>query len=61
MIYMSMILAILIIAYKKLNRNKGFKMTKLGLEIELENEIIKTIVLLCNGDPDLAPHLFNSS
>ena len=61
MIYMTMILAILLIAYKKLNKIKGFKMAKLSFEIELENEIIKTIVLLCNGDPDLAPHLFNSS
>ena len=56
-----MILAILIIAYKKLNRNKGFKMAKPGFEIELENEIIKTIALLCNGDLNRAPHLFNSS
>lgn len=60
MIYMTMILAILLIAYKKLNKIKGFKIAKLRFEIELENEIIKTIVLLCNGDPDRAPHLFNS-
>ncbi len=60
MIYMTMILAILIIAYRKLNRIKGFKIAKLRFEIELENEIIKTIVLLCNGDPNIAPHLFNS-
>ena len=60
MIYMTMILAILIIAYKKINRIKGFKIAKLKFEIELENEIIKTIVTLCGGDPGKAPHLFSS-
>jgi hypothetical protein len=58
---MTMILAILIIAYKKLNNIKGFKITKLRFEIELENEIIKTIVMLCGGDPNKATQLFNSS
>ena len=61
MIYMTMILAILILSYKKLNGIKGFKMAKLQFEIELENSIIKTIVLLCGGNPDNAPHLFSSS
>jgi hypothetical protein len=61
MIYMTMILAILIIAYKKLNKIKGYKIAKLRFELELENEIIKTIVTLCGGDPTRAEHLFNSS
>lgn len=61
MIYMTMIVAMLILAYRKINRLKGFKITKLKFEIELENEIIKEIVLLCGGDPQRAPHLFNSS
>lgn len=61
MIYMTMILAILIIAYKKLNKIKGYKIAKLRFELELENEIIKTIVTLCGGDPSRAEHLFNSS
>ena len=60
MIYMTMILAILIIAYKKLNKIKGYKIAKLRFELELENEIIKTIVTLCGGDPARAEHLFNS-
>jgi hypothetical protein len=60
MIYMTMILAILIIAYKKLNKIKGYKIAKLRFELELENEIIKTIVLFCGGDPTKAEHLFNS-
>ena len=61
MIYMTMILATLIIAYKKINRIEGFKMAKLKFELELESEITKTIVILCGGDPDRAPHLFNSA
>ena len=61
MIYMTMILAILIIAYKKINKIKGYKIAKLRFELELENEIIKTIVLFCGGDPAKAEHLFNSS
>jgi hypothetical protein len=61
MIYMTMILAILIIAYKKLNKLKGFKIPKLKFELELENELIKEIVILCGGDPARAPHLFSSA
>ena len=58
MIYMTMILASLIIVYKKKNNMKGFKIAKLKFGIELENEIIKSIVLLCGGNPDKAVHLF---
>jgi DDE family transposase len=61
MVYMTMILAILIIAYKKINRLKGFKIAKLKFELELENDIIKQIVVLCGGNPAMAPHLFSSA
>lgn len=61
MIYMTMILAILIIAYKKINNIKGFKIAKLKFELELENEIIKIIVMFCGGNPNKAANLFNSS
>jgi hypothetical protein len=61
MLYMTMISAILILAYKKLNKLKGFKITKLKFELELETELIKEIVILCGGDPARAPHLFNSA
>ena len=56
-----MILAILIIAYKKINNIKGFKIAKLKFELELENEIIKIIVMFCGTNPNKAAHLFNSS
>ncbi|MCX6207981.1 MAG: IS4 family transposase [Bacteroidetes bacterium] len=61
MLYMTMILAILIITYKKLNKISNIKIAKLKFEIELENEIIKEIVILCGGNPKLAPHLFNNT
>jgi hypothetical protein len=61
MIYMTMILAILILAYKKINKLKGFKIAKLKFEIGLENEIIKEIVRLCGGDPKRAAPLFSSA
>jgi hypothetical protein len=61
MIYMTMIVSVLILAYKKLNKIKSFKIAKLKFEIELENEIIKTIVVLCGGNPNKAAHYFNSA
>jgi hypothetical protein len=61
MIYMTMILAILILAYRKLNKIKGFKIAKLKFEIELDNSIIKEIVILCGGNPDKEKHLWSSA
>lgn len=61
MLYMTMILAILLIAYKKLNKMKGYKIPKLKFEIELDNAIIKEIVILCGGNPDMAKHLWNTT
>jgi len=61
MIYMTMILAILIIAFKKINEIKSFKIAKLKFELALDNEIIQQIVLLCGGDPSKAAHLFSSA
>jgi hypothetical protein len=56
-----MILAILLIVYKKLNKMKGYKIPKLKFEIELDNSIIKEIVILCGGNPDMAKHLWNTT
>ena len=58
MLYVTMILAMLIIVYKKKNEITSFKIAKLKFSIELENEIIKEIVLLCGGNPEKAIHLF---
>ena len=61
MIYMTLILAILIIVFKKLNKIGSYKIAKLQFELELEKDIIKAIVELCGGDPNKAPHLFSSA
>lgn len=61
MLYMTLILAILIIVFKKLNKIGSYKIAKLQFELELEKDIIKAIVELCGGDPNKAPHLFNST
>lgn len=61
MIYMTLIVAALLIAYKKTNNIPSYKIAKLRFEIELDNDIIKTIVSLCGGDPQKAPLLWNSS
>lgn len=61
MLYMTMILAVLILAYKKLNKIAGFKIAKLKFEIALDNSMIKEIVLLCGGNPNKAKHLWNTS
>lgn len=60
-LYMTLITAILIIAYKKLNKIKGYKIAKLKFEIELDQIMIKEIVEICGGDPNKAAHLWNSS
>lgn len=61
MIYMTLTLAILILAYKKFNRLAGYKIPKLKFATELENEIVKEIVILCGGNPDQMPHLFSDT
>jgi hypothetical protein len=55
--YMTMIVAILI--YKKLNEIKSYKIAKYEFTEELNMEIIKEIVVICDGDPNKSP-LFNT-
>lgn len=59
MIYMTLILATLLIVYKKKNKISGYKIAKLKFEIELDNLLIKEIVLLCGGDPAKAAYLWS--
>ena len=61
MIYMTLIVAILLIAYKKLNKLEGYKIPKLKFGNELEAQIIKDIVIRCGGNPAKMPYLFNDS
>lgn len=60
MMYMTMITATLILLYKKLNKINSFKVAKYEFTEELNMEIIKEIVVICDGDPFKSP-LFNTS
>lgn len=61
MIYMTLILAILIIAYKKTNKITGYMIAKLQFANELESSIIRDIVILCGGNPNNMKHIFNDT
>ncbi|UUC46704.1 IS4 family transposase [Flavobacterium cerinum] len=61
MMYMTLITAILLTVYKKLNELKGYKIPKLKFANELEVLIIKDIVLKCGGDPNKMQNLFGTS
>ena len=50
MLYMTLILALLLIVYKTRNNISSYKIAKIRFRNELEMEIIKEIVILCNGD-----------
>ena len=61
MIYMTLILSILLIAYKKSNNLQSYKIAKLKFSLELESHVVKEIVLLMGGDPSRGPHLFSDT
>lgn len=48
----TLIAAMLILLYRKTNQLKGYKIPKLRFENELETELIKELIILCNGDPN---------
>lgn len=57
--YMTLITAILLIVYKKLNDLKGYKIPKLKFAQELEVLIIKGIVEKCGGNPNKVDGILN--
>ena len=59
MIYMTLILASMIIIYKKKNDLKGFKIVKMKIIKELHNELIKEIVLMSGGDISKISHILD--
>jgi hypothetical protein len=59
MIYMTLILASMIIIYKKKNDLKGFKIVKMKIVQELQNELIKEIVQLSGGDISKISHILD--
>lgn len=52
MLYMTLMTAILLLIYKEINKIAGYKMAKRQFVSELDNEILKIIIIACNGDPD---------
>lgn len=55
MMYTTMIAATLILLYKKINDIKSYKIAKYQFVEELNMEIIKQIVIICQGDPSKIP------
>ncbi len=59
MVYMSLILSMLIIVYKKKNNLNGYKIVKMKIVNELQKELIKEIVILSGGDPSKVAHIID--
>jgi hypothetical protein len=59
MMYMVLITAMLILAYKKVNNIEGYKIAKLKFTDELQMEITKEIVVVCGGDPNKMKKIYN--
>jgi hypothetical protein len=53
MLYMTLITAMLLLLYKRLNKVTGYKIAKLKFINELDNELMKHIIIECNGDPNI--------
>ena len=52
MMYMTLIAAMLLMIYKKINGLSGYKIPKFMFEEELDLLITREIVILCGGDPN---------
>lgn len=59
MLYMTLITSLLLLVYKHKNKITSYKHTKIRFALELEMEIIKHIVILCDGDISKLSHLKN--
>jgi hypothetical protein len=51
-LYAKLIAAMLLTVYKVFNNLTGYKLVKLRFGDELEEDLIKTVVEICGGDPD---------
>lgn len=60
MMYMTLITAMLVLIYKKVNNIEGYKIAKLSFIDELQMEITKEIVVSCGGDPKLMKKLYGT-
>lgn len=57
MLYMYLIAIMLIYIYRKLNNIESFRIAKLKFVNEFDREILKTIIHLCQGKPELLDFL----
>jgi hypothetical protein len=57
MVYMTLIAAMLIMIYKKQNEISSYKRAKQLFVEALDTEIVRAIVVICGGDPDISPLL----
>jgi len=53
MLYMTLITATLLLVYKQINDISGYKIAKLKFTNELDQELLKEIIIACNGNPNL--------
>ena len=53
MLFMTLITAMLLLIYKQMNQIKGYKIAKRKFVRELDDEILKVIIIACKGDPNL--------
>lgn len=53
MAYVMLIAAMFIALFNKLNMRTGFKLSKIAFQYELEIELVKELIICCNGDPNL--------
>jgi hypothetical protein len=59
MLYATLIAAILLLVYKKKNGLIGYKIMKQRFVQDLEKSLVKSIVEMCGGNPDLIDKLLN--
>lgn len=52
MIYIILIASILLLAYIKLNKLKGYKIPKMSFCNQMQNDIINQMIIHCGGDPN---------
>jgi hypothetical protein len=53
MLYMTLITAMLLMVYKQVNEISGYKIAKIKFINELDNELLKQLIIECNGDPNI--------
>ncbi len=55
-----MIAAVLLETYKRSNNMSGYKIPMLKFTADLEEEMIKKLIILCGGNPEQLNVLFNT-